>query len=181
MCIRDSRHHRSRCHGHHRRVERLPRYRRARLPPRPAQPTRRTGARRGHRRAAARRAPDRVTGETVAVVYPSRRGRSRSSAWIPQRVLVPVQPAPLEQPRAGVPARAATGRRPRSCPLHPTRRPSRAEEEAADATRPSGPSTQPGPATRRTPVAAHTVDESSRFRWIALRRLCRRQPVPRRQ
>lgn len=113
--------------------------------------------------------PD-ASGKTLHgfITDPSRRGRSRSSAWIPQRVLFPVQPAPLEQPRAGVPARAATGRRPRSCLLHPTRRPSRAEEEAADATGPSGPSTQPGPATRRTPVAAHTVDESSRFRWIAL-------------
>ncbi len=55
-CVRENtarlhqRHHRSWCHGGHRRVERLPGYRHARLPPRPALSTRRSGPRRGHRR-----------------------------------------------------------------------------------------------------------------------------------
>ena len=160
-------------HDHHRRMERLPGHRHARLPPRQAQSTRRQGPRRGHRRTAARRAPDRVAGETMTAVHATRRGRSRSPARISQRVLFPVQPAPLGQPGAGVPARAATGRRTRPCPLQPTRRTSHAEEEASDASRPSGSPTQPGQAPRRTSVAARDHDGLSRLKWIALRVIMR--------
>jgi len=45
---------------------------------------------------ASRRAPDRVVGQTMAAVHPSRRRRSRSPARISRRVLFPVQPAPIE-------------------------------------------------------------------------------------
>ena len=52
-------------------------------------------ARRGPGRAAARRAPDRVPGQTLAAGHPPGSGGRRALAQLPQRVRVPFQPPPL--------------------------------------------------------------------------------------
>ena len=88
--------------------------------------------RRGPRRAAARRAPGRLAGQAVAAGHPPGLGRRGAPARLPGRVRVPVQPAPLAQPRHGVLPGAGARRRARPGPLPgPARR-----QEAAPVPRP---------------------------------------------
>jgi hypothetical protein len=100
--------------GDHRRLDGLPRDRRARLRPCPAQPAGRPRPRRGPRQAAARGALGRLPGQALAAGHPPGPGRGRAPAELPERVLLPLQPAPIPQPGPGLLPRARTRRRPRS-------------------------------------------------------------------
>src|SRR5665811_1976192 len=98
-----------------------------------------SGPGRGHRQAAAGSAPHRVPGQTVAAFHPPRRGAHRAPAWLPGRVLLPVQPSPLTQPRSGLLPGAPTGHRPRPSPLPAAHCALQAEDG------PVGPSRKPRP------------------------------------
>ena len=129
---------------------------RARLRPRPAQPAGRPRPRGGPRRAAARRPPGRLPGQAVAAGHPPGLGRGGAPAELPERVLLPLQPAPVPQPRPGLLPRARTRRRPRSGALPgPGRRP----QAQGEATRRAGPARPP--AEHRPPTGGPALANRS--------------------
>jgi hypothetical protein len=125
---------------------------RARLCPRAPQPAGRPRPRRRPGRATARRAPGRLAGQAVAAEHPSGLGRRGASAELPGRVRVPLQPASLAKPRAGLLPPAGTRRRRRSgaLPQH-RRRPAAAKDPADPASAARAPA-EPGAAASRAPV-----------------------------
>ena len=121
--------------------------------PRATQSARRQGPGRGPGQAATRRAPGRRAGQAVAAGHPPVLGRPGTPAELPERVRLPVQPAPLPRPRHAVLPRPATRRHTQTGALpRPGRRP---ETQASHATAPDPPRppAEPGPPPRRPPLA----------------------------
>lgn len=104
----------------------------------------------------------------MAAVHAPRRSRGGTSRRLPQRIRLPVQQAPLTQPRTTVLPSSRACRRPRPGRLPRTGRAIRAEKHAALTTRPKRPSTEPGPRPRRETLASITSAAASRLRRIAL-------------
>ena len=110
-------------HRDHRRLAGLQRPGRPGLHPRAPQPAGRARPRRGSGRAAARRAPGRLAGQAVAAGYSPGPGGRGSSAELPGRVRLPLQPPPLGEPRPGLLPGHGAGRlaRPGQVPGPPRR------------------------------------------------------------
>jgi len=104
-------------HGDHRCLAGLPRAGHARLRPRPAQPTGSPRPRRRPRRAAPRSPPGRRADQAVAAGHPSGLGGSHPPVQLHERVRVPLQPAPLPQPRPAVLPGPRARRQPPTGPL----------------------------------------------------------------
>src|SRR5204863_7386958 len=106
-------------------------------------------------RAAARGAPDRLTDQTMATGYPPGLGGGRPPAQLPERVRVPLQPAPIPQPRAGLLPNTPARHRPRPSALsRPGPQPS-AQDDTTHPAWKTGISTKHGPPTSASTMANH--------------------------
>ena len=106
-------------------------------------------------RATARGTPSRLADQAMAAGYPPGLGGARPPAQLYERVRVPLQPAPIPQPRAGLLPGARARHRPRPGALsRPGCRPS-AQDDATHAARKTGESTQHGPPASGSTMANH--------------------------
>ena len=134
----------------------LPRDHRARLRPCPAQPAGCPRPRGGPRKAAARGPPGSLPGQALAAGHPPGLGRGHAPAELPERVLLPLQPAPVPQPGPGLLPRARARRQPRSGAIPGPGRSSQAQEEAT-----ARPGPARSPAERRAPTGGPALANRS--------------------
>src|SRR4051794_34641931 len=109
-----------------------------------------------------------LAGQALAAGHPSRFGRERAPAQLPQRVRVPLQPADSPEPGPGLLPRPRTCRQPPPGALpRPGRRPP-TEGGLATAARATRSSSELGPASGG-PAVARRLTCGSPLRWIPLK------------
>jgi ISXO2-like transposase domain/Transposase zinc-ribbon domain len=100
--------------------------------------------------------PGRLPGQALAAGHPPGLGRGQAPAELPERVLLPLQPAPVPQPGAGLLPRARTRRRARSGAVPGPGRRAQAQGEATRRASPARP-----PAEHRTPAGGPALANRS--------------------